>query len=234
MPRKSDTPSQFLGQLLKEAKQGFAEELDLKVVETMKRLGAPKVGSAYINWDDPIITDAWAASLWKIRPGEIDQPVAVAFEKAGLSPKNPIHWRLLFSYFCLAHFRPSRRRGAPEKWTAERYAELLQDEDIAKNKHPEFSKENIYRTIGKQRKYKKTNGEPVSVGRIKTALRDARDPECNAQLAIYVNRAVQQARAYAQENGLPWSPEGEAGLIKRQIDEYCETIASAWRRAKNP
>jgi hypothetical protein len=225
-----DTPSKFLSQILEMTREGGAARMGRMTVQHFKNLD-PTIdwGDADLNWDDPAVRDAFAASLWQILPGELDRPVALAFEKAGLSPKNPLHWRLLFSYFCWAHFRPRRGRGAPEIWSSRQYARLLQDADRLKYSHPRFSKENIYRLISKKGAYKTRNGKPLSAGRIKTALREARDPNCNAHLSALLNDFLQHKRTRHD-----WTPQVEDEMTRLFIETYCQAIGGAWRRAENP
>jgi hypothetical protein len=108
-----DNPSKFISDVLKMTREGGAARIGSMAVEHFKKLDpTTNWGDSDLNWDDPAIRDPIAASLWQIFPGDADRPVAITFEKAGLSPKNPMHWRMLFGYFCWAHFRPRRARGS--------------------------------------------------------------------------------------------------------------------------
>jgi hypothetical protein len=185
------------------------------------------------DWGDPFpdyprIRDASAAAaLEQLDPqNEWHKPAIVAFQKAGLDPNNPVHWRLLLQYFCFAHFRFARRRGAPELWNGEMYCRLLQEFDRLKSGKRRLSNEALYKAISKSGKYKKANGEPISPGRIKTALREARDPRHNGVLAKRVIDDLEQRRANPRAETLD--------EFKRRIEDYCQQIASAWRRADNP
>ena len=234
MPRRSDRFSRILSEFLGYTKQSHVTaEIGRQFVQHVKTLDLPfDFGESDLDWDNPIIRQVFADSVGKIYPGKFDQPVALAFKKAGLDPKNLIHWRILLSFFCHAFFGSTRKRGAPRTWTAREYARLLQDADQVKVRHPDFSRENVYITISKQGKFKKKNGQPLAPGRIKTALREARNPDYNASLAAYLQDAVQKSRISYQQQGKFWSPKIEAELIKHEIEKYCETIASAWRRAE--
>ena len=140
-------------------------------------------------WGQPNNSTIVGRCALKLDPNsEWDKPIALAFEKAGLDPRQPANWRLLISYFCWAHFGPRRGRGAPALWPPQRYCRLLQDEDRVRRDHPTFSNEDVYRTIVQRYEhYRRKNGKPLKPGRIKTALREARDPECNPHLAAYLN-----------------------------------------------
>jgi hypothetical protein len=203
-----------------------------RVIEHFKK-NHPEIDWDTLNLHSPLIRDSIAAAAMKLDPNSWwDKPVFVAFEKAGLDHNNPAHWRVLLNYFCWAHFRPKRGRGAPALWSPQRYCRLLQDEDRVRRDHPTFSHENVYRTIVQRYEhYRRKNGKPLKPGRIKTALREARDPECNAQLAMYLSTMLQRGRSHFQ---LDWSPEVETKFTQVCIEKYCKEIASAWRRADNP
>jgi hypothetical protein len=83
--------------------------------------------------------------------------------------------------------------------------------------------------ISKRETYKKKNGKPLSPGRIKTALREARDPKCNAHLSAFLNAFLQQQRSQHD-----WTPQLEDKLTQLVIETYCREIGGAWRRAENP
>ena len=235
MPKKNNGPSKVFSEYLNYIKQpNVTAKLSSALVQHLKSLNLGiELGETDLNWDDPLIRQAFADSVWKIYPGKLDEPIALAFAKAGLNPKNLVHWRLLFSFFCYAHFSFERVRGAPRRWTGQQYARLLQDAHNVRSAHPKFSKEDVCRTISKHRKYRKTNGQPLSAGRIKTALREARNPECNVWLAAYLQEAIQKFRIHCQEHAQPWSSELEAKYIKQAIEHYSRTIGDAPKRAEN-
>jgi len=72
---------------------------------------------------------AWASTLLVLQDSPYDAPLAKAFDAAGLDPVNPIHWRILISFFAMAHFGQGKGRGRPAEWDGERYSKLLQDVD---------------------------------------------------------------------------------------------------------
>jgi hypothetical protein len=111
-------------------------------------------------------------------------------------------------------------------WNGEMYCRLLQEADRLKSRNPRLSNEAVYKAISKSGKYKKANGEPISPGRIKTALREARDPRHNDVLAKRLIDDLEQRRGNLGPEYLD--------EFRRKIEDYCQQIASAWRRAENP
>jgi hypothetical protein len=227
MVTKQDVPSKILSQLLNEQKKESYSELGRELAEHLREHFPEK------DWgdrfpDNPRIRDASAAAaLEQLDPqNEWHKPAIVAFQKAGLDPNNPVHWRLLLQYFCFAHFRSARRRGAPELWNGEMYCRLLQESDRLKSRNPRLSNEAVYKAISRSGKYKKANGEPISPGRIKTALREARDPKHNDVLAKRLIDDLEQRRGNLGSEYLD--------EFRRKIEDYCQQIASGWRRAENP
>jgi hypothetical protein len=227
-------PSKLLSQMLEFQRQNPEFLTTESYVKHLKEK-YPEKDWGDLCGDNPIIQQLLAASALKLDPNsEWDKPIALAFEKAGLDPRQPANWRLLISYFCWAHFGPRRGRGAPALWPPQRYCRLLQDEDRVRRDHPTFSNEDVYRTIVQRYEhYRRKNGKPLKPGRIKTALRDARDPECNPHLAAYLNLTIQSARSEHQQHKREWSPEAEAEVTRRSIEEYCRQVA-ALPRAENP
>jgi hypothetical protein len=198
------------------------------VIEHFKK-NHPEIDWDTLNRHSSLIRDSIAAAALKLDPNSWwDRPVFVAFEKAGLDHNNPAHWRLLLNYFCWAHFRPRRGRGAPALWPPQRYCRLLQDEDRVRRDHPTFSNERVYSIIVEryEQHYRKKNGKPLKPSRIKTALREARDPDCNPHLATYLNLTIQSARSEHQQHKREWSPEAEAEVTRRSIEEYCRQVAA--------
>src|SRR5262249_25045367 len=111
-----------------------------------------------------------------------------------------------------------RGRGAPKQWTPQLYCRLLRDEARVRRDHPTFSNENVYRTIIKRGDYKRKNGKPLGPGRIKSALREARDPQCNLHLAAYVSNMMSKIRSEHERGG--WSSDIEAEVTRLCIKKY--------------
>jgi hypothetical protein len=206
-----------------------------RVIEHFKAIH-PEIDWDTLNLHGAVIRGSISAAALRLDPNsELDKPVFIAFEKAGLDHNNPAHWRLLLNDFCWAHFRPRRRRGAPALWSPQRYCRLLQDEDRVRQDHPKFSHQDVCRTIVQRYEhYRRKNGKPLSAGRIKTALREARDPECNAYVAMHLSTTINRSRSHFQRNGIDWSSDVESVVRRFCIKDYCDVIAGAWRRSENP
>jgi hypothetical protein len=201
-----------------------------KPLEHFKKRHPEVDWDAQIERDPSILRDSMAVSALKLYDDDFDRPVAIAFERAGLDPENPLHWRLLLNYFCWAHFRPKRGRGAPELWSPERYIRLLQDEYQVRRDHPTFGHMDVCRVISKRGAYKR-KGKPLTASRIKSALREARDPQCNRHLLEYVAMIRQRIRQESQNRDL--SPDAEAALRRFCIEQYCKQVVDPEWRSKN-
>jgi hypothetical protein len=225
----SNDPSKALAQLFKYAR-GIPNPVSIESAIAYFRETYPEVDPPP---DIASIKESLAIVALELHP--FDKPLATAFDKSGLDPTNPADWRRLLDLFCWAHFRPKRGRGAPALWSARRYWRLLQDEDRVRFDHPSFSNEDVYRTIVKRfNHYRRKDGRPLTSGRIKTALREARDPECNPELAAQLRSWLQGTRSQCQQPQVNWSAEIEARFTRWFIEAYCKGIAAAWRRAENP
>ena len=66
-----------------------------------------------------------------------DKVMIKTFEKFGLDPANPYHWRRLLGHLCDVVY--VRGRGRPKKWDAQRQAHLLADFDSKKEQYPSLT-----------------------------------------------------------------------------------------------
>jgi hypothetical protein len=230
MATKQDNPSKIVARLLDEQRGEPCSELGRELYEHCKKHFPDQYWGPPFK-DNPMIRDASAAAALKpLDPqNQWHKPVIVAFQKAGLDPNNPLHWRLLLQYFCFAHFRfTRRRRGAPELWNGEMYCRLLQDFDRITSRKSRLSNEAKYAAISNSGNYKNAKGKPISPGRIKTALREARDPRHNGVLSKRLIKDLEQRR------GNLASASEYFDEYRRKIEDYCQEIANAWRRTENP
>jgi hypothetical protein len=231
MPDKNNDlpadPSKCLSQLFSDLHRGTAHFATPEaVVEEVKE----RRRDLTLDPNDPLVRGLIAAVALRLDPNDgWDNVVRVAFEKAGLDHKNPIHWRILMRQFAGAHYRIKRGRGAPSLWDAKRYCRLLQDEARVWSQHPTFSNEDVCRTIARRSGYTNARGQrqgkPLSKDRIKSALREARESRCNADLAAYLLRMMRSGRAYYLKEGWAWSPATEAEFTQASIGKYCAEVS---------
>jgi hypothetical protein len=223
-------PSKCLAQLFAMERKGpdyFSKE---RVIEHCKKVD-PETDWDKLSVESPTIANEVLARVahlvFRLDPNSrFDKPLMVAFEKAGLDHNNVAHWRLLLTDFCIAHYYPRRKgRGAPKLWRPEDYCRLLRDEARVRRDHPTFSNEDVYRTIIKRGAYKqRKSGKPLGAGRIKSALREARDPKCNMHLAANISNVISQIRSERERTAIGWSSDVEAEVTRLCIKKYCEVV----------
>jgi hypothetical protein len=210
MTKKTDTIAKRLAELF-----SLGPRLSVAVQKLEEEKGpAAKVVS--LDWNEilpdrvePIIT------IFSLDPSlATDQAIITAFNKAGLDPKNPIHWKALLSFFAYAHFGKWPSSGRPKKWTDKSYSILLHDFFAIKNAKPHLS---VDRACGmlKQRhpeKYKQ------SKERLAKEVKRAQDPKFHPALAHFLNVMLQLSKAEYQERHLAWNPDVEARKRKEHLE----------------
>ena len=160
----------------------------------------------------------------------VEAPIAAAFEAANLDSKNPLHWRQLITYFAWAHFGPKRGRGRPATWNSERYGQRLEDVDRIKSKNERLSDSAACQNLKKGEFKEKYEGQ--SAERLRKALREARNPYFNAELAKLVDEDWwAQIHKYHDEHDEYMSGEQDDELIAQLSKHYSEIIAGRWRKS---
>jgi hypothetical protein len=231
---KKRTPSQRLASLFKEDGQGRTRARLAAEVREWVLLMDPATPQDEPDWNDPIVHELVAGVALKLGSGSpFNAAIELAFKKANLDPKNPLSWRLLLGQFCWAHFGDTKSRGAPEKWNADRYCQLLRDFDRKKSSNAALSDDRVCEFLGRQPQYRMKNGKPLTADRLMRVLKKAQDPECNAGLKFGVDRTIEAARYICEQRGLGWSSEHEAHMRKRMVAHNLQTIATSWRRKKD-
>jgi hypothetical protein len=126
-----------------------------------------------------------------------------------------------------------KSRGAPEKWNADRYCQLLRDFDRKKSSNPALSDDRVCEFLGQEPQYRMKNGKPLTADRLMRVLKKAQDPESNVHLKLGVDRTIEAARHICEQRGLEWSSEHELPLRKRMVAHKLQAIATSWRREKD-
>jgi hypothetical protein len=226
---RRDSASKKLSELFKTDAGKLNEKLRSGARELIS-LVEPEADRDEPDWNDPILHGLIASSALTLVPGNrFSAPVETAFKKAKLDPINPLSWRLLLDLFCWAHFGETKRRGAPGKWNADRYCQLLQDFDLKKSGNPSMSDRRVCEFLGQQPQYQMKNGKPLSPDRLMKVLKKARNPEFNINLKSGVDRRIEALRRVREHWGLEWSAEHEARATRTLIEQNCRDIASSWR-----
>jgi hypothetical protein len=126
-----------------------------------------------------------------------DEPIQTAFKNAGLNPEDQIHARILMMVLCWSLF-PPKYSSSRLVWTGKRYCQLLRDA----HKHTSSRLQRSDRYISK----KLAKFWPYSEETIREKLPEARDPEKNKVLIVYVNRGLTSIRASYERRHHEWSP----------------------------
>jgi hypothetical protein len=136
--------------------------------------------------DIHIIEDAGDSIKAKAFTGLVNlpllSPMTAAFKAAGLDPTSPLHWYELILLFSWAHFGDRRKSGAPRKWDSLRYCKLIEDFSDKKRSNPALSDDDVFRFLAKTASYRTAKG-PLSTSRLRKALKEANDPDCNQLLS---------------------------------------------------
>jgi hypothetical protein len=136
-----------------------------------------------------------AASL-QLR-SSFDEPIQRAFTKAGLNPEDQIHSRIMMMVLCWSIFPPEYSRSRLV-WTGKRYCQLLRDA----HKHTSSRLQRSDRYISKKLAEFGTYSEET----VREKLPEARDPEKNKVLKVYVNRGLASIRASYERRRHEWPP----------------------------
>jgi hypothetical protein len=160
----------------------------------------------------------------------IAEPIRRAFDEFGLNPSNPFVWRLLIFVFAEVHFGSHRSAaGAPTKWTATRWCDLLFDFNQMQARHPKASEAAICGYLKRDRELQHRYSD-ISPATIRRNLQYARDPERNAILKM-------RAELFAQDTLLVSAnaaPARHEETRQKAVNKALQHISTAWkRRAKN-
>ena len=129
-----------------------------------------------------------AASLWMNEKDPFVGPVRDAFKAFGLDHQNIRDWHNLATH--LAHVLFVRGQpGRQKKWTDERLCQLLADVAAYKRKRPKAADTAICCWLQRKESYRQETS-----GALRRALRDARNPKRNSELAQMADFVVRRAR----------------------------------------
>ena len=163
-----------------------------------------------------------------VSDGDVDKPIRVAFQRAGLDVHNPLHWRLLIWMFSRAHFGARTQPGAPRFWTTERYCDLLSDIWHIKAKKPMRDKD-ACRVLLKTKPYGRGQKQ-LTVERLRKALREARDPKLNSVLAMRVQAALQAFMARYEQDNKQWTSQIQRECERKTSKQGADWIGQNWIR----
>ena len=241
---KNPSPQQILSRLFEENKrsnklEAVAQRLSELAEGVIREDLEKKVGTESVEFHAPLITMMRTLLLAQYvltlnSDDERDKPLATAFVAANLDPNNIHNWKLLLREFAIAHFAPRRGAGAPLKWPADRYCRLAAQVHQLKVKNPSLKDKPACDLLRKQPEYRQKSGKPLSLDRLRTALREARKPDHNDILSRSLEQNLTNARIQSQQENRPWSPKIEAELKKKLTTDLNDWIANNWlKRDRN-
>lgn len=254
-----DTPQKRLAALFKALQLGTAmlEQADIGIFKSIesstsssdnnesRALDGPLVAQLYssgilndpslpIDWDNPFVRNETASDAVTLdSENPMDEQIGLAFNAAGLNHKNPWHWRILLGMFAVAHFGPKRRRGARKLWAGDSYCQLLYDVEKVKAEHSWPSDRAACRVLAKRRVAYGEHGKQQTAETLRRAVREARDPDKNSFLALWVGENLRKMRSDHQKRNVPWTTETAAAAKQKCIELMCKWIANSWPAYKS-
>jgi hypothetical protein len=219
MAAKKLTSTQSLKRLLKVPLSGALdrlspERLEREVTQRSSDAPEPTIGEMLQSIDQSKIFDpfnglAGLALSSPLLTKPYEDAITAAFRAFKLDSKNPFNWRLLVGLLAYAHFGDPRRRGREKEWTSERYCQLLEDIDRLKSRNGRLSDSKACELLKKGEF--RTRYQKQTSGRLRGALKEARDPTKNIVLASLIQGEIAQRRV--------------AGVILSKQDERKMTLA---------
>jgi hypothetical protein len=214
-PRSAPVLAGCIDQLKKEG-------LGLKYKAAMKVLAellSPGTSRDEPDWDDSWTREIAADSALTLRKeSPLYRPVAAVFASAGLDPKNPFHWRLLFECFCWVHSRPQGKPGRPTKWS-QNYSQLQRDFASVRMDKPAISNVEVCRRMKKRfpERYGRPNESP-SAERIAKEVKKSLNPKFDPVLRATLDSLLGLVKQDFGERCLEWNADIEAQKSKRWLE----------------
>jgi hypothetical protein len=225
MVKKADTVAKRWAEAVN---SGIGADLSAGLQKLTKKFGPdalaviPDWNEDLPKWVDPTI------AIFRLNPSSpFDQAARTAFDKAGLDPKHPVHWKLLVGMFAWAHFGERGRRGRRRDWTDERYVRLFNHFFEIRKEKPTISCIQVCRLLKKRHpaQYGEPGGKP-SAERLDKEAKKAFDPNFNPMLAHFSILMLEIEKVVHLKKGLEWGPDIEAETIK--------TIHKIVKEQRNP
>jgi hypothetical protein len=214
MAKTTDTVAKRLAELFN---SGLGAKVSAGVKELEKKIGQ----------DANIVLPDWAGPTMDaltLNPSSIfDQAAITAFAKAGLDPKDAIHWKALMIMFSWAHFGKWPGRGRPSMWIR-RWDQLLHDFYTIKNEKGNIPVIQVCRILKKRFPSRYTQTED----RLAKEVARAQDPKSNPSLAHLLEIMIEGEKRDHLRRKFDWSPRIEAEKRKA----YLEMVLSLRLRKK--
>jgi hypothetical protein len=154
----------------------------------------------------------------------LSEPIEKSFQELGLDPINPFAWRLLAYIFAETFLGPRAKRGAPKKWSDQRWCDLLSDFNQIRGRNAHLSELAICRLLKKDRQFK-GRYENVSAETIRRNLQYARKPKYDGTLralaTMYAESAIRSAGELTSDN--------ENAIKQQALVDAQNVISTAWK-----
>jgi hypothetical protein len=214
MAKTTDTVAKRLAELFN---SGLGAKVSAGVKELEKKIG-PDANIVLPDWAEPTM-DALT-----LNPSSIfDKAAITAFTKAGLDPKDAIHWKVLIIMFSWAHFGKWPGRGRPPMWI-KRQEQLLRDFYTIKNEKGDIKVIPVCRIL----KTRYPSRYTQTAERLAKEVARARDPKSNPSLAYLLEIMIEAEKRDHLRQNIDWSPTIEAEKRKA----YLEMVLSLRLRKK--
>jgi hypothetical protein len=218
--------TQWADQLKKAGLGSRFEAVMKRIAECQGRPDSPEP-----DWDDRQVREIAADdALTLVESSLLSKSQIALFERAGLNPKNPYHWRILFDLFCWSQFRPQTKRGAPKKWS-KKYPRLAYDFALLRKEHPYSSNEDICKFL--KMRYPHRYGAPdqsPSKKRIAKELNKYQDPKFNPALRRTLDIILNALKLEAEKTGREWN----ADVEEEKWREFLSSLVVPRRMRRDP
>jgi hypothetical protein len=193
---------------------GLGAELLGRLNEMEQKLGEESHAISP-DWADPT-----TAALALNQSSVFDQAVITAFNKAGLDPNDPIHWKALMVLFSWAHFGKWPSRGRPPEWI-KKHEQLLRDYYTIKNEKGNVGVVEVCRSLKKRY----ASRYPQTAERLAKQVAKAHKPEFNPSLGLLLDIIIQGEKRDHRERNVDWSPEIEEKKRKTYLEMILPLLA---------
>lgn len=211
MANTTDTAAKRLTALFN---SGLGAELSGRLKEMEQKLG-PESYAILPDWADPTM-----AALALNQSSVFDQAVITAFNKAGLDPNDPIHWKALMVLFSWAHFGKWPSRGRPQEWI-KKHEQLLRDYYTIKNEKGDVGVTQVCRLLKKRY----ASRYPQTAERLAKQVAKAQKPEFNPSLGLLLDIIIQGEKRDHREQNVDWTQEVEEQKRKTYLEMVLRLLA---------
>lgn len=185
--------------------------------------------------DNPLLLGSAAHAIGELNSKDAsDAAILKAFEVAGLSPKNPFHWRAVMEAFCVHHFGKPKTKTVI--WDHDAILKWYFDCEQIKAKNPSIKTDiDLAKHLSRHHPdYKGKYKTDKSVRHLTKRIEDAYDPTKNLRLRYpkMSDFDLMKHRAELEGKGVEWNLGQEklffegTDRVKTQLDAMVKTAIS--------